>query len=273
LTERSRELRLDRLREAEQASQLDALSAEIVADAATRDGGGEIRIAASRVVLKHANEPLVVAGLLRALPRAARTKALAELVTAVSTRGIPPAGSERFAVEARRALLERLLELLGAITDADVDRQARRLAEEYWLLIPDGSEVQITDENSGEQAVMASGRVYDMVLGRARQVLPGQTAPISLETVERRHTARMSASLGLIQRFAADQIGTAEALAYLVACERPANAAAAGRVLERLAERRRSGGPESASHIFTQLKHTQDAILDLMLLLTKDGRS
>lgn len=272
-------VRLARLEELDRSGGvLGPVDAAVLVEAAcfAQGGDGRVRQAAQRLVVKHAQEPLVAYRLLAVLPRAPRIESVAEMISQVTFRSLPALNDPSWGLRARRALVERLIEqLAGAGAAADVDRLADLLGQAY----SEGSEEAAgagaagdsTGGADGPAAPPASAAVesaYRRLRGEAEVLTPGRGAPFPLDVIEGRRAGRRALASGPVQAWAAEQASLAELLAYVVAGETPEAGASVAEVMNEHGRRRRQ-----ARHIFEQIKETEATMLRLWLLRgnTKEG--
>jgi hypothetical protein len=95
----------------------------------------------------------------------------------------------------------------------------------------------------------------------AEAVAPNDHAPVTLDVIDRRQQGRVRLAHGPIQRFAAEQVTTAELMAYVVSAEHPRLSPQVKAAVAEMAQSRRQ-----ASHIFEQIAHAERAMLRLWRL-------
>ena len=132
--------------------------------------------------------------------------------------------SDRWYFHFRKALVERLLTLL-AFSNATVaaDRVSAALAE-AWNTVAGGPAGDVPEVDGPTESVAAAVRAFSALTTQVRQQVPGPTALINPDALERSHAGRVLVARGLPQAFAANQVSAVEALAVLTAAERPAAA-------------------------------------------------
>ncbi len=267
LSERQPAGKLQRLSELTPDRDLNATDAQVLAEAALLGSGGEIKAAAQRIVSRMASNPTMIYGVLAVLPRSPRTVANIKVLESITGRVIGPASSDRWMLEARRALVERVIELVSAPGgNSPADRLAATLAQSYFVMAGQTSAQLATDEDAGGQAVLAAAAAFAKLRIEAEKYVPNTGAPLRLDQLDRRRLGRLASALGPIQQFAAEQVGIAEALAYVVSGEQPGQAAKVQEVIDRMQTDRRA-----ANHVFTQIRVTQGAILELWVVRTQGG--
>lgn len=262
---RSIPLRLERLKELENSqSPIGQSDAELLVDLACNESPAEVRAAAQHVVQKHANEPVIVNGLLETLPRAPKYITVSTMIEGVLNQSLPRATDPAWETETRRGLVERLLELLASAGDqAAINGLSALLFESYR--VRSGLDTlkldQVATDTDAQRGSDAAAAMWRLWRDAAEAASPNEYAPFSLGVIDRRREGRVTLASGPIQRFAADQTGTAELTAYVVTGERPAAASAVRLVMSEMAQDRRKAG-----HIFGQLAAAERAILRLWLV-------
>lgn len=242
--------------------QLGPVGADALAIEATRGSPLEVRRKAQEVVRGLANDPAVVNALLEALPRAPRVKANSFLIADVAQRRLPPVKDATWPIAARRALVERLLELVASGGDlAIVDELSQPVAEAYWSRAsrtPLNARDRVSDAPPASSSVT---RLWNRWRRAAEGVVPNDRVPITLDRIDRLRAGRVRLASGLVQRFAADQFSICDAMAYVISAEQPALAGRAGVVLDELRDVRRTSG-----HVILQVAATERAMTRLWLL-------
>jgi hypothetical protein len=243
--------------------ELDAVSAEVLASDALRGTPYEVRKRASGKVLELGDSPLIVNAVLEELPGMPRVAANVALVERVASRQLPGPASSAWMTEARRALVERLLELVAAEGDlAQIDDESELLARSLEGRI---RETPIPDSlgalSPPPPADASASLMYRQWQARVDPAIPPPIGPPSLEEIERRRTGRAALARGPVQAFAAQQISVCELMAYVVAAERAAEAPRITAILDELML-----GRQRARHIFEQIRATEDAMLRLWLI-------
>jgi hypothetical protein len=197
--------------------------------------------------------------LLEVLPRMNRSRASAELVALMTLRQLPDPESPEYALASRRAVIERLTDLLAmAMPIADVESQATRLAEMYRATANGlGANVAVLspDGFAGDLPAEAAELTFNRLRSRGLLLSPPAEVQLTLQQVETLAAARAAAAATPIRRFAAWQSSLLELTALLVASDRPACAKAVREVLDETADRRRK-----ATGIAQQIMHTEMAM-------------
>ncbi len=250
--------RIELLESLSSGRRLGVVDADVLVREALLGTPRKVRDEAMELVLgAYASQPVVINGLLELLPRAPRTQRTSELIADIALVNLPDPSDPAWPVTARRALVERLLELLSSAGPlGTVENLVRLLADAY-------------DEGlggaSGTGPVLSLPGLARLTAERhAGQIARGLPAPdprFGLAGIEARRTARLGMADGVVQMFAAEQAALCETLATLVAAERPAVASRVAGVLDDLAKRRRDAG-----HVLEQIASTERAITRLWLL-------
>lgn len=244
------------------------VDAAVLVEAAYLSSPAEVRYAAQQAVARKRNSAAVLSAMLQSLPLAPKIRLTSEVIEEVTTRPLPAVNEAGWEMAARRALVERLLELMATHSAmAEVDALAEALGESYARragLAPSESETDAAADSNGD-ALESVVTVWEQWLAEARLQRSGEHAPASLDTIERRLAGRAGLAVGPVQSFAAEQGGVAELMAYVVANERPSAASAVRVVYEQLAWSRRQ-----ADNVFLQIKTAERAMLRLWLLRIGD---
>lgn len=237
---RSTAARLERLNELRgRSGELGSVDAEVLVGEALLGVPAEVRARAAEIVQGRASEAAIVNAVLEALPRTTRSVD-ARLIEAVAQKRLPSPRSADWGVAARRALVERLLEVLSGTGDlAVLDELAALLARAYHQ--------RASDTPLSSEALRAMPALPDRAASRAwvrarREVARPTFAPrpvLTLEQIDLRRSGRHRVAQGMVQAFAADQVSLVEVLAYAVSLEGTGEAEKAGRVLAEFAEERR----------------------------------
>ncbi|MCW5765641.1 MAG: hypothetical protein KIT68_06670 [Phycisphaeraceae bacterium] len=244
--ERASAGRRDRIRELEGfGGNIGPVDAEVLAEVAMATLAPEVRVDAQRAAARFSGSPAMVHAALKMLPRAARLQSTVQMIENLSGRPVGPATSDRWQIEARRALVEKLIELLAGQNGAyqSIDRLAAQFAETYAAMAGrEPSPGGYTDDQAG-QAARDMAEAYWLVLrSEAGRLAASPRAPVRLDDIDRRREARFAVAGGLLQQFAVEQVGCAELLGYIIAAESPTRATQAADVLTSMHEQRRKAG-------------------------------
>lgn len=245
------------------SSELGAVDAEVLAAEAFSGTPAEVRALAQQVLRAHANDASVVNAALELLPRMPRTVPNAQLVEAIANADICSPRDPDWPLQSRRALVERLLEVLSqADTLASTDRVARVLSESYRSRAHPRPLLAEERPSAGRwpAEVSASG-VFDLWREEAGRAILSPRAALTLDEVDRRRAGRARLADGQVQAFAAQQVSVCDAMGVVVMAEEPHRADSVMGILDGLAARRRS-----ATHIFEQIAAVERAMTALWFI-------
>lgn len=246
-------LRLEQLgRLAGRGRAIGPVDAEVLVNEALAGSPNEVRTRAVDLVRTLADSPAIVNAVLETLPRTPRQVPAGQLIAYVCQRRLPMVRDPAWSAAARRALVERLLELRAAEGEhGAIDRLSVLMASAYRELASDAplSEAQ-RNEASQPPADQSAAAVRARWRDAAGRLPPIPRAPSTwgLDALDRRHAGRVSVARGQVQAFVAEQLGGVEALAFLVAAEQPAHADEIRSILDELEAERRA-----ARHVFEQV--------------------
>jgi len=259
--ERNIPVRLQLLSDLEQGGRpIGAVDAAVLVEEAVIGSPIQVRHAAARLAGQWADEATIVQSALDELPQAPKTRLTEDMMERITRQTLPPLSDPDWELAVRRALVERLLGLLAAGTpEATVEHYASLIADSY--LRASGQEPARGGGATAEGAQRGSLLLWQAVRADAEAVAPVAAAPIPLDQIDRRRTGRMSLASGPVQAFAAEQVSIAEAMAYLVAGERPTAAKGVEAAVARM-----QGARRAAAHVFEQLRAAEQTILELWLL-------
>lgn len=224
---------------------LGPVDCDVAADSALFGSPHELRLIAARIVLDQSSNPAMIHALLEALPRAPKSDSTSELVMRVTEQSVPSIDDPSWRATCRRMLLERLAMLLGEVWSSELDALAGWIAQSYDAQArgykPGMSSGSTVSTPAGTLPEAPAARLFDRWM---REIGGLRSAPGDLEKITRirqKREARLALARGPMQRFAAQQVSCAEALALLVAIETPSLAADVERVTsEALAIRARA---------------------------------
>ncbi len=218
------------------------VEAAMIVDAALRASPEQVRKGAVECVRRHAGHWAFVGAMLDESPTLPPTGDAIDLVRALALAPVPSAKAAGWRVEARRVLVERLLELLAQDDElGPITALEGLLAESYEARVrlleraPEPGDGPIAPPPPEESASRARHRWRELALDC---VATGRE-PLRLAELDRRHAARLAIAQGRLQAFAAHQVGAVEAMAYVAAASRAHLAGDARQVLDDLGERRR----------------------------------
>ncbi|GAB4383637.1 MAG: hypothetical protein Kow0022_03990 [Phycisphaerales bacterium] len=258
------EKRLELLRELRSSSRADlsVVDAEVLVAEAIRGSGSSVRDAAMELVDLYGSSVHVVNALLEESPRMPPVQGIADLIVNVTASPLPDRNSPSWRAAVRRALVERLLQLLAAEgKTAGIDTLASFLDDAYMERVI----VTQAGPSSGDALTPAAERSAGLLRARwtrlAERAIASPSLSLSLDEIERRRAGRASLANGLVQRFVVEQSALGETMGYVVAAERPGAAPAVQAVLDRM-ERQL----QRATHVFEQVALVERAMLDLWMI-------
>jgi hypothetical protein len=247
------------------SGELGPADADTLAEAALSAPQPELRERARKIVRAHAGEAVVINGLLEALPSAPRLEESGELIADLAVATLPAASDPGWPSAARAALVLRLMDMLLLESELGAaDRLAGVLAAAHVL--SSGSQVDHTPPPDSESGGVRLWLSWIGELQRAEQSAPGG---VQAESIALRREARLALAHDPIRRFCASQVGALEAMARVVALERPSLGERVETILAQAAEARRS-----ARSVLHQIDSAERAMVELWLLrLAADGEA
>lgn len=257
---RTASARLGRIAEFEQAPAPGPIDCEVLAEAALLSTG-ETRNAAQKAALKRAEDPTMVNAVLETLPKVKKSANAGEFLGQFTFAGVLPTVNDRWMVHYRRALVERLLTLLAAANSTVAADRASGVLAESWATVAGTASSEVSDVDGPTESVNAAGRAYAALLMQIRQQVPAPTALIHPDALDRARAGRLLVAHGLPQAFAANEVSAVEALAVIVAAERPAAADQCRSLLATLGQDR-----AVARSVAAQIRATEVAALKLWAL-------
>jgi len=248
------------------------VDAEVLISEALAGTPIEVRARAADAARAYVDSPTVVNALLEQLPRAPRVVQTAQLVQAFVGRRLPMVRDPAFPAAARRALVERLLELTAPEGElATIDRLSWLLAGSYRgqaseSVLPAAARDALEQPPAQISAAVVRRRWRDA----ASKISPVQRAPgtPALDQLDRAHAARLGVARGMVQEFAAEQVAIVHLMAVVVGSELPARAEAVRVTLAELTEKRRT-----AKHVLEQVNAAERAIVQLWLARLPEGET
>lgn len=243
--------------------ELGPIDAEIVTREAILGAPASIRAKAQEIIKQFSGNPAVINALLEQLPRMQRMATNSALIEYVCQRQLPSLRDPDWAISARRALVEQLLEAQTAESPrARIDRVAGVLATSYRSM---ASPTPLTPVQRAQRlqppAHLSAAQVYARWRAAADTLVPTTSPPLRLDQIERRRAGRGALARGLVQQFAAEETSVCELMAYVVAAEEPSQGDRVREILSRLAGDRRG-----ASKITEQINATERAMVELWLV-------
>jgi len=253
------------LRTLERARHLGPIDAEVLAREAIRGSPVDLRMEARERAIALGSNPAVVNAILEELPNLGRNRHNNGLIEKFAARPLPDIRSERWPIEARRALVERLLELLAASGDfAVLDQLSTLLARAYHRR--DRGPDSMPEGVAPQDATDSGASLFAAWRHAAERAPPGSRIGLTAEDISRRRQGRLNLAQGQVQRFAAEQASLCEIMALTVSREQPAASAEVSRVLAEFSASRRR-----AKHVFEQIEAGERAMARLWLLRFENG--
>jgi hypothetical protein len=251
------------------SGRLGAMEAEVIVQEALRGSPLKIREEAGSIVGSQLGSPTVVNAVLEALPLMPKTDRNAALVERIAQATLPSIDSPDFDLEARRAVVERLLEMVAGQGDyARLDALSGLLDNAYAdrVITPGASVGASASAAPAMDAREAARTLASRWIASAERRPPAPVEGVTIEEILGRRAARLSAAEGLVQVFHAEQMALVEAMAQVIAGEGTGRAPAVREVLEDLRrERARS------RHVLAQIEHAERAMLRLWLIRFSEG--
>lgn len=208
--------RIDILRDLlSEGRELGPIDAEVVFDAAMLGTPSEVRRIAGRIVEFRSSDPAVINAALESLPRAPRTRALQDAFEATAGKSLPPIDDPAWPVEARRALVNRLLAVLTGGASLDP-------ADTYAAVMRESFATRANAPLGADASPRQAAEALVLVLVQESSAAGGLSAMERTDQLRRRHIARRAIAENDMQRFAAEATNAAEAFALLMSIERPA---------------------------------------------------
>ncbi len=250
-----------------QQDRLGPMAAEVLVTEALRGSPRQVRDKAAGVAELFMDQPTIVNAVLEALPLMPRTQRNAKIVELAAGVPLPPIEAPDWPTRARRAVVERLLQLIaGRGPYARIDALAGLLDEAYGIL-RSGSIAGIdpTGNTPPPPAAVSAQVLYEQWAALASRRAPAGLAGYSVDEIERRRRARLAMADGLVQRFHTQQLALAEMMAQVIAAEQPG---ATGRIAEMLDTLRTERTLDR--NVLLQIERTERFMLSLRLIRLGD---
>ncbi|RMH10454.1 MAG: hypothetical protein D6695_11370, partial [Planctomycetota bacterium] len=238
---------------------LGPIDAEVLVSEAIRGSGRGVRKRARETVEAFGSSPAVVNALLEEAHRIPPVPDLADLIVSVTMTPLPDRNSPRWRIAVRRALVDRLLELLAAeSTAADIDLLASLFDDAYYERAITNRVIPTSPDAATPPAARSAGLLRTRWDRIGERSVPTPAFDLNPAEIQRHYTARKALARGLVQHFVVEQRALAETMAYVIAAERPDAVASIHDVLDRL-ER----DLQAAVHVFQQVALGERAMLEL----------
>lgn len=239
---------------------------DALANAAFVGSPPEIRSVARRFIEPQLSNPFMIHAMLEALPLAPARDEVSALIEQASLRRLPRPGRPEWRLEARRALLARLAEVLAS-GDATTDPIAEALLT-AWRSTSGSSTPSagpaflgggaFAELDAGSQAASA---LFDAWRDRASRAAISRESRDEVSVVVRGRMVERLVAHGVIERAVVDQKAAAALAGFVVARESPGAAEAVRRILNEAAETR-----ARSTHVFQQIEATERAVTRLWFL-------
>lgn len=274
------ERRLELLSIAGGRTQLGPMDAEVIVAEALRGSPLRVREAASLIVESEAGSAVVVNAMLEALPILPKTTRNGLLIERVAGAPLPGMGDPYWEREARRALVERLLELIaGRGGYARLDALSELLDDAYAAraTTPGSANPKTGDARSRASTAEITNHARVHAQDAARSLVsrwitaaerrpPAPIPGLSIDTIRSRRAARLSAADGIVQTFHAHQLALAEVMAQVIASEGKAQTVEVRGLLETLTRARRQ-----SRSVLRQIELTERFMLHLWTIRLEEG--
>ncbi|MCL4220571.1 MAG: hypothetical protein KJZ65_04290 [Phycisphaerales bacterium] len=239
-------------------SRLGPIDAEVVVAEALRGSGRGVRELARAVVEQYGSSPAVVNALLEEAPRIPPIPSMSNLVSGITLSPLPDRNSPQWRAAVRRALVERMLELLSAEGDTAAIDLLASLLDDAYMERASANRAVSPSGNGPSQSCERSAMQMRARWTQLAERLPPARLNITLSEVERRRTGRMALARGLVQQFIVEQIALAETMALVVAAERPDLSVSVQGVLDQL-----DADVQRSNHVFEQVARAERAMVEL----------
>lgn len=226
------------------------MAAEVLVQEATRGNRHRVRALAHELLQRFLFQPTIINAVLEALPTMPPTRQNLELIERLAGQRLPPDSDPRWPVLARRALVERLLELTAGESDlAVVDRLQSIVARSYAGRLRD---------SAIESADAPADRLASAVRLEWSQRGSRGGGSLADHPIERRRLARRAIADGPTQAFLVEQLAIVDWMSLVVRRERPEASPAIDSIRRDLDDARRD-----ATSVFEQVAAAEWAIIRL----------
>jgi hypothetical protein len=253
----------------------DPAEADILIEEACRGSPAQLRAEARAIVLNYKDNAAIINSMLEFAPMVPITQDDNELIEQVANTNLPSLKDPAWRVAVRRALVERLCEVLAGQGElARVEDLADALGHAYEQPTP-----KPADSESGPPPLPVTSRKAPAVplesaamtlrarwQREAELLVASGREPLSLAQIEARRSARVRLAVGRIQELAGEQVNVCELMSYVVTAEQPARSGDAAAALDELTQARRR-----SKHVFEQIEAGERARLRLWLIRFGEG--
>lgn len=210
--------RVKHIHESFQGGEIGPRDAAIVVTEFVRTGTTNIRNALKEVIRRHSRDKFLLRAMLDLSASFPRTREMSEIIESMAGCKLPAPDEIVWRIEARRALVEANLAQMARNKEyATLDLEAESLANGYWQRLG----VQNTTELTPDRV---ASKLTDRWSSQARVLIATGREPWTIDQLERKLASRRAQARGIVQKFAAEQFGLAELLAYTVCNESPGQA-------------------------------------------------
>ncbi|MCE7967622.1 MAG: hypothetical protein DYG94_02625 [Leptolyngbya sp. PLA3] len=239
-------------------SRLGPVDAEVLVAEALRGSGRGVRERARTAVEQYGSSPAVVNALLEEAWRIPPIASMSDLISNVTLSPLPDRNSPAWRAAVRRALVERMLELLSAEGEtAAIDLLGTLLDDAYMERTAVNRAMSSTGDGSSQPCERSALQLRARWTQLAER-MPASRLPITLSEVERRRSGRIALARGLVQQFVVEQVALAETMGIVVAAERPGLASSVQGVLDQL-----DADIQRSTHVFEQVARIERAMVQL----------
>jgi hypothetical protein len=260
--------RLDMLKQAKDAGSLTALECEVVAGDSIRGLPTSVRNAAIEVVRRHRDLPAMLNAVLNLAPLIPATIEYSSMIEDLTAAKLPPPRDGSWRAAARRALVERLLELaVGRGEHGAIDAMAALLGVSWRERVAAfGGADGIAAPTDGPGLLRLAETYRARWEQEAARVAPGAGAPSTLGEIRRRGAGRAAVATSAVQRFVGEQSTVVELMGYVLISEDASRAARVREILDAWTKARRE-----AKHVLEQAAAAEGAMLRLWTLRLASG--
>lgn len=218
--------RVKHISESLKGAEIGPRDAAIVVTEFVRSGTTNIRNALKELIRSHSHDKFLLRAMLDLSASFPRTREMSELVELIANCKLPAPDETVWRIEVRRALVEVNLAQMARNKDySTLDLEAESLAGGYWQRLGIQNTTQLTPDR-------VALKLTERWTAQARALIATGREPWTVDQVERKLASRRAQARGIVQKFAAEQFGLAELLAYTVCNESPGQAADIKKVMD-----------------------------------------
>ncbi len=200
---------------------LGPVAAELIVRDAFLGTPAAVRAQAREIVLLYADSPAILNAVLEYLPRIPKIKSSSELIEAVTYARLPSVENPKWSVRARQACVDELLRRISGVGEGQaVDLLVTMLQMSYEDRLSNTGSTARGPGNAVELTEYAK-RLAEFWRQSASQVIEDINLLARMDELDRRHAGRKLLAKGSLDQFAVEQVMGVEAMALLVAAERP----------------------------------------------------